>query len=110
MLRQWRSNRWRSFQRTTDTGTRRDPSSWWPTEYPYLGQRHDTYQQGLCELRITCGLPGAPPDKEQSTTDYVADVVEWLQDIHHYAHQHLKTDATSLESVSDGTIGQKWPQ
>jgi hypothetical protein len=35
------------------------------------------------ELRLPCDLLfGAPPDKEQSTTDYVADLVERLHDRH----------------------------
>jgi len=37
------------------------------------------------KLRLPCDLMfGAPPDKEQST-DYAADLVERLQDIHHFA-------------------------
>jgi hypothetical protein len=63
-LRQWRSTRGRSFRRTTDTGTSGYPSSCWPTEYPHMGQWHDTRQHRLCVLRLTCGLSGAPPDKE----------------------------------------------
>ena len=42
------------------------------------------------ELHLPCGLMfGAPSDKEQSTTDYAADIVKWLHDIHQIALQHL---------------------
>jgi hypothetical protein len=43
------------------------------------------------ELRLPCDLLfGAPPDKEQSTTDYVADLVERIHDTHNYARRHLR--------------------
>ena len=43
------------------------------------------------ELHLPCCLMfGAPSDKEQSTTDYAADIVKWLHDIHQIALQHLK--------------------
>ena len=38
------------------------------------------------ELRLPRNLMfGAPPDKEQSRTDYTPDLVERLHDIHHFA-------------------------
>jgi hypothetical protein len=43
------------------------------------------------ELRLPCDLLfGVPPDKERPTTDYAADLVDYLQDIHQYTRQHLK--------------------
>jgi hypothetical protein len=43
------------------------------------------------KLRLPCDLMfRAPPDKEQSLTDYTADLVERLRDTHHFAPQHLK--------------------
>jgi hypothetical protein len=42
------------------------------------------------ELCLPCNLMfGSHPDKEESTIDYAADLVEQQHDIHHYAHQHL---------------------
>jgi hypothetical protein len=42
------------------------------------------------ELRLPCDLLfGAVPDKEQSATDYVADLVDRLSDIHHSTRQYL---------------------
>jgi len=44
------------------------------------------------KLRLPCDLMfGAPPDKEQSTKDYAADLVERLQDIHHFARAAPKS-------------------
>jgi hypothetical protein len=41
------------------------------------------------ELSLPCNLMfGSHPDKEESTIDYAADLVEQQHDIHHYAHQH----------------------
>jgi hypothetical protein len=43
------------------------------------------------ELHLPCDLLfRAPPDKEHSTTGHVADRMDWLHDINHYACQHLK--------------------
>jgi hypothetical protein len=43
------------------------------------------------ELRLPCDLLfGVPPNKERPTTDYGADIVDHLHDIHNYARQHLK--------------------
>jgi hypothetical protein len=43
------------------------------------------------ELHLPCDmLFGASPGKEQPITDYMAAFVDCLNDIHHYAHQHLK--------------------
>jgi hypothetical protein len=46
-------------------------------------------------------LFGAPPDKEQSTTDYVADLVERLHDTHHYARRHLRVASDRMKARSD---------
>jgi hypothetical protein len=43
------------------------------------------------ELLLPCDLLfGAPPDKEESTTDYAVNLAERLRDIHHFARQNLK--------------------
>jgi hypothetical protein len=43
------------------------------------------------ELRLPCDLLfGVLPDKEQSTTDYVADLVERLHYTNNYARRHLR--------------------
>jgi hypothetical protein len=50
------------------------------------------------ELRLLCDLLfGAPPDKEQSTTVYVADLVERLHDTHHYARRHLRVASDRMK-------------
>jgi hypothetical protein len=50
------------------------------------------------ELRLPCDLLfGAPPDKEQSTTDYVVDLVERLHDTHHYARRHLRVASDRMK-------------
>jgi hypothetical protein len=54
------------------------------------------------ELRLPCNLLfGAPPDKEQSTTDYVADLVERLHDTHHYARRHLGVASDRMKDRYD---------
>jgi hypothetical protein len=54
------------------------------------------------ELRLPCDLLfGAPPDKEQSTTDYVADLVERLHDTNHYARQHLRVASDRMKARYD---------
>jgi hypothetical protein len=64
-----------------------------------LAYRASTHTTGMTptnmvfgrELRLPCDLLfGAPPDKEHSTKDYVADLVERLHDTHHYARRHLR--------------------
>jgi hypothetical protein len=37
-------------------------------------------------------------DKEQSTADCVADLVDWLHDIHHYSCQHLKVASDLMKA------------
>jgi hypothetical protein len=58
----------------------------------YRASTHDT--TGLTpaslvfgrELRLTCNqLIGVPPDKERPTTDFAAELVDQLYDIHSYA-------------------------
>jgi len=44
---------------------------------------------------------GGPPDKEQSTADYTADLVERLHDIHHFARQHLKIASDRMKARYD---------
>jgi hypothetical protein len=44
---------------------------------------------------------GSPPDREQSTTDYPAKLVERLHDIHHYARQHLKVGSDRMKARYD---------
>jgi hypothetical protein len=54
------------------------------------------------ELRLPCDLLfGAPPDKEQSTTDYVADLAERLHDTHHYARRHLRVASDRMKARYD---------
>jgi hypothetical protein len=51
------------------------------------------------ELCIPCDLLfEASLNKEQSTTDYVVDLVDWLHEIHHYGCQHLKTASDRMEA------------
>jgi hypothetical protein len=42
-----------------------------------------------------------PPDKELPTTDYAADVVDHLHDIHNYARQHLKLASDRMKTRYD---------
>jgi hypothetical protein len=49
------------------------------------------------ELRLPCDVWG-PLDKVKSTSDYAADLVERLRDIHHYAHQHLKVASDRMKT------------
>jgi hypothetical protein len=42
-----------------------------------------------------------PPDKEQSMTDYMMDIMDQLHDIHHYAHQHLKVASDRMKAHYD---------
>lgn len=44
---------------------------------------------------------GAPPGKERPTTDYAADLVDHLQDIHNYARQHLKLASDRMKTRYD---------
>jgi len=54
------------------------------------------------ELRLPCDLMfRVPPDKEQSTTDYIAALVERLHDIHQFAHQHLKVASDRMKACYD---------
>jgi hypothetical protein len=56
------------------------------------------------ELRLPCDLLfGAPPDKEQSTTDYVADLVERLHDTHHYARRHLRVASDRYDRLANSS-------
>jgi hypothetical protein len=41
------------------------------------------------------------PDKELSTTDYVADFVNRQHYIHHYARQHLKVANGGMEAPNE---------
>jgi hypothetical protein len=54
------------------------------------------------ELRLPCDLMfGAPPDREQSVTDYAADLVERLHDAHHFARQHLEVASDRMKTRYD---------
>ena len=54
------------------------------------------------EIHLPCDLMfGAPPDKEQSTTDYTAALVKRLHDIRHLAHQHLKVASNRIKARYD---------
>jgi hypothetical protein len=54
------------------------------------------------ELRLPCDLLfGAPPDKEQSTTDYAADLVQRLHDTQHYARRYLKVASDRMTAHYD---------
>jgi len=48
---------------------------------------------------VTC-LFGAPPDKEESTTDYAANLSECLHDTH-FARQHLKVASDRIKTRYD---------
>jgi hypothetical protein len=53
------------------------------------------------ELHLSCDLLfGAPPDKEDSTTDYAA-ISERLHDINHFAGQHLKAASDGIKARYD---------
>ena len=74
----------------------------------YRASTHDTTgltPAGLVfgrELRLPCDLLfGVPPDKEQPTTDYAADLVDHLHDIHNYARQHLKLASDRMKTRYD---------
>ena len=49
-----------------------------------------------CDLML-----GALPDKEQSTTDYTAVLVERLYDNHNFARQHLKLVSDIIKTRYD---------
>jgi hypothetical protein len=54
------------------------------------------------ELCLPCNLLfGARPDKEQSATDCVADLVDRLIDIHHHAREHLKVASDIMKAPCD---------
>ena len=54
------------------------------------------------ELRLPCVLMfGASPDKEQSVTDYAADLVERLRVTHHFARQHLEVASDRMKARYD---------
>jgi hypothetical protein len=51
------------------------------------------------KLDLPCNLLfGASPDKEQPTSDYMVDLMEWLHDIHNYDHQHLKVASNQMNT------------
>jgi hypothetical protein len=74
----------------------------------YRASTHDT--TGLTpaslvfgrELRLTCDLLfGVHPDKKRPTTDYAADLVDHLHDIHSYVRQHLKLARDRMKTRYD---------
>jgi hypothetical protein len=53
-------------------------------------------------LRLPCNLLfGVTPDKETPTTDYVADLMYHLHNIHNYACQHLKLASDRMKTQYD---------
>jgi hypothetical protein len=74
----------------------------------YSASTHDT--TGLTpaslvfgrELRLPCNLlVGVPPDKEQPTSDYVAELMDQLYDIQNYARQNLKLASDWMKTRYD---------
>jgi hypothetical protein len=54
------------------------------------------------ELCLPCELLfRTSTNKEQYVTDYVADLVDQLHDIHHYAGQHLKVASDRMKAHYD---------
>jgi hypothetical protein len=54
------------------------------------------------ELRLPCDLLfGVPPDKERPTTDFAAELVDQLYDIHNYAQQNLKMASDRMKPLYD---------
>jgi hypothetical protein len=54
------------------------------------------------ELRLPCDLLfGVPPDKERPRTNYAAELVDHLHDIHQYARQHLKLASDRMKTRYD---------
>jgi hypothetical protein len=50
----------------------------------------------------TCDLLfGVPPDKERTTTDYAAELVDHLHDIHQYARQNLYLTSDRMKTRYD---------
>jgi hypothetical protein len=43
----------------------------------------------------------APPDKKRTTTDYAADLVNHLHEIHNYACQHLQVASNRMKTQYD---------
>jgi hypothetical protein len=62
-----------------------------PTSMAFRGELHLPY-----DLLFRAAL-----NKEQSVTDCMADLVDRLHDIHHYAHQHLKVASDWMKSHCD---------
>jgi hypothetical protein len=44
---------------------------------------------------------GASPDKEMSTTDYTTELIESLDNIHHFAREHLKLSSDRMKARYD---------
>jgi hypothetical protein len=54
------------------------------------------------ELRLPCDLLfGVPPNKERPKTDYAAELVYQLYDIHNYARQNLKLASARMKTRYD---------
>jgi hypothetical protein len=47
---------------------------------------------------VTVRLFGVPPDKERPTTDFAAELVDQLQDIHNYARRNLKLASDRMKT------------
>ena len=78
------------------------PSSCWPTEHQPTRHRFEACQYGVwagASPALWSDVRGSP-DKEESTTDY-ADDVDWLHNIHHFAHQHLELASDRIKAGYD---------
>jgi hypothetical protein len=95
----WR--RW--FRCTRGIGSRGYQSSCWPIDHrptrPQVRRLLPWCSGGNFACPVT--LFGARPDREQSQTDYAADLVERLHDIHLYARQHLKVSSDRMKARYD---------
>jgi hypothetical protein len=77
-------------------------------------QRFVTCQKDVWERDVLpCGLMfWVPLNKDQSTADYVVDLVDKLHDYHHYTYQHLKRSVIgrrpAMTALSTSARFQKW--
>jgi hypothetical protein len=69
-----------------DMPVRRCMFSCWPTEHAVM-----RLQAWCVGGSYTCPVAN---DKWQLEVNYVVDLVDWLQDIHHYTYQHLRWPVT----------------
>jgi hypothetical protein len=79
-------------------------TSSWHGAYVVKHRDNFTLPSPTINLKFTCTysllvLFGAPPDREQPTTDHVADLVDRIHDIHEYARKHLKLASGRMKIV-----------